>query len=334
MNGIAELLESLAAQAHWSLLLVALLVALTIISRGANVAVDGASRVAVSTGLPPAIVGATVVSVGTTLPEVAVSAVASASGDAVLAAGNAIGSVAANSGLIAAVVLFVGRRATADRGVRTIAGTASAAVLVVGIASILTDQLAGTARIPRLLGVGFLLMLPFYLRYVLQHKMEPDPNEGDETGSIAKSIVLTLLALAAVVAASRVLVPVSVELSRRLGIPESVVAATVIAIGTSVPEFATAIAAARQGRSEIGLGTICGANVLNVLLVTGLAATISPVGLPADRFFAYATVPFALGLSLLVLVAAKTRSRKFELGLASVLVAGYATFVAIGLLAS
>jgi cation:H+ antiporter len=334
VNGITELLESLASQAHWSLLVLALIVALAVISRGATVAVDGASRVAVSTGLPPAIVGATVVSLGTTLPEVAVSAVAAASGDAAVAAGNAIGSVAANSGLIAAVVLFMGQRATADRGVRTIAATASVAVLVVGIAAALTDQFTGTPRIPRLLGLGFLLMLPFYVRYILQHKMEQDPDADAESGGLARSIFKTLLALAAVVAASRILVPVAVELSRRLGIPESVVAATVIAIGTSVPEFATAIAAARQGKSEIGLGTICGANVLNVLLVTGLAATISPVGLPADRFFAYGTVPFALGLSLVVLFAGTTRNRKLELGLASFLIAGYAAFVTIGLLAS
>ena len=271
------------------------------------------------------------VSLGTTLPEVAVSAVASASGDAALAAGNAIGSVAANSGLIAAVVLFVGQRATSDRGVRVIATSASAAVLAVGVAAILTDQLGNVARIPRLMGVGLLLLLPLYVRYALTHRSEGGTDEDITGAPVLSTIIKTLLALATVVFASRILVPVSIELSLRLGIPESVVAATVIAIGTSVPEFATAIAAARRGASEIGLGTICGANVLNVLLVTGLAATISPVGLPADTFFAYFTVPFALGLSLLVLLAAGTRSRKLEFGIGGVLLVGYATFVTIGL---
>ncbi len=301
------------------------------ISKGASVAVDGASALAVSTGLSPAIVGATIVSLGTTLPEVAVSAVASASGDAGLAAGNAIGSVAANSGLIAAVVLFVGQRATSDRGVRVIGTAASASVLAVGIAAVVTDQFAGVPRIPRLLGLAFLLLLPIYVRYVLRHKTEADPDAAASHGPLVVVVLKTLVALAAVVMASRVLVPVAIELSLRLGIPQSVVAATVIAIGTSVPEFATAIAAARRGASEIGLGTICGANVLNVLLVTGLSATISPVGLPADRFFAYGTVPFALGLSLLVLFAAGTKNRKLEFGIAGTLLVGYASFVTIGL---
>lgn len=331
---MAELLATFAAEAHLGILVLVLVVTLAIISRGATIAVDNAAHVAVSTGLPPAIVGATIVSLGTTLPEVAVSAVASASGDAALAAGNAIGSVAANSGLIAAVVLFFGQQEPADRGVRTISIAASASVLLIGILAVVTDQVTGIPRIPRIAGPVLLILLPFYVRYALQHRDEISEEAAEAAGRPVLAILATLGGLAAVVLASRVLVPVAVELSYRFSIPESVVAATVVAIGTSVPEFATAVAAARRGQSEIGLGNICGANVLNVLLVTGLSSTVSSVGLPADSFFAYVTVPFALGLSLLVLLAARVRSRKVELSLASVLIVGYAAFIAIGLLAS
>ena len=295
-------------------LLVSAAAALFILTRAADYAVDGAVKLARAAHVPPAVIGATVVSIGTTLPEVAVSVVAAAEGDSALAVGNATGSIVANIGLIAGVLLVASRRRVHGRLVLPSAVVALGTMLVLAGVVFATAILGGhgpgaVARVPRVVGIVLVVLLPVYL-YLSFRKADytpRDPAAGPRTeGAVApgrdvRSIVLALLKVIAgtslVVIASRVLLPVVVELSRRAGLPESFIAATLVAIGTSLPELSTSVMAARKGELELGLGNVAGANIMNVLLVVGLSAVISADGLSVDRYLLTQVVPAALVLS-------------------------------------
>jgi cation:H+ antiporter len=290
--GDETILQGLLAGQSTIILLVIIVVCIAMLSLGADWMIDGVVDLAERTGLPKIVIGATVVSLGTTLPEAFVSVMAAYMGNPGLALGNGVGSIIADTGLIFGLTCVLAavpvNRFILNRTGWVQVGTATLLVLIsVGI--LLTTE--GEPQLERWVGYLFLclLVLYMYITYTWAKQGSDVLPEDDalehELMSISKSWILVVGGLLLVVIGARILVPSASEIALRFGVPEDVIAATMVAFGTSLPELMTAIAAIRKGHPEITVGNIVGADVLNVLFVIGAAAVASPLVIPMNFFY-------------------------------------------------
>lgn len=276
-----------------ALLLAAITVAsIIILSKGADWMVDGVVSLALRTGIPTIVIGATVVSLGTTTPEAFVSVMAAWMGDGGLALGNGVGSIIADTGLIFGLTCILAAT-PADRFILNRTGwvQAGTATLLVVLALFAWFRSPAEPMLYRWVGVTFLVMLMVYMvlsvRWARQRTaLIPEGVKPELSAllSIPRSWTLILLGLTLVLAGARVLIPCATETAFRIGVPNDVIAATMVALGTSLPELMTAIAAIRKGHPEITVGNIVGADVLNCLFVIGASAAVSPLFIPKTFF--------------------------------------------------
>lgn len=256
---------------------------LVFLIKGGDWFVDGAAGLAHRFHMPELLIGATVVSIGTTLPEVMVSAQAALEHNSGISYGNAIGSVICNTSLIAALTIAI-RPSSVDR--KTLRFPVAAFFLAAGIYAVIAYT-TGTFR--RWQGLMFLAMFVCYIvTTVLQMKHSPEQTAAqEETGTSEKSIWadLGLLVIGAVLIAvgAKLLVDNGTLIAEALGVPSSVIGLTMVALGTSLPELVTAITALAKGHSALSLGNIIGANLFNIILVSGTAITISPFAIPVEK---------------------------------------------------
>lgn len=269
--------------------------------KGGDWFVDGAVGVARRFRLPELLIGATVVSVGTTLPEVMVSAASALSGHGEIAYGNAIGSVICNTALIAALTVAV-RPGPIDRAALRMptAFFFAAAALYVGVAYT-------TGYFSRLVGVALLALFVLYLAVTIaQMKKVPAaqavPEGTDTARPLRRDLVLLAGGAALIAAGAHLLVENGTLLARALGVPESVVALTFVALGTSLPELATAVTSLVKGHGALSLGNIVGANLFNLVLVSGLSVTLSPFAIPQGTTLAGRNASLVLDLPLMCAV--------------------------------
>jgi len=275
--------------AQWQLLGIAA-IAVAVLGRGADWLVDGASGAAYRLGMSKVIVGATIVSLGTTSPECAVSVMAAWSGQPGLALGNAVGSIIADTGLIFGLGCLVAVL-PADRFVLSRQGWVQfGSGLLLAALCYGTFALAGdAATLGRGVGVLLLVLLAGYMwisvRWSRQHRhgepFQMDDNLSKERKAHASWLKLGgagLSGLLLVILSSRVLIMSVTELAEvHWHVPEVVVAATLVALGTSLPELVIGMASVLKGHKEILVGNIVGADILNVLFVVGASATAAPL---------------------------------------------------------
>lgn len=282
--------------ATW-LLLVLLVVTIIGLVWGAERLVDGSVGLAQRLGIPKIIIGATIVSLGTTSAEVAVSVLAALRGSHDIALGNAVGSIICDTGLIFGLCCVM-TRLPIDRFVLNRHGWIQfgSGVALVLIALIGWNAASGLHQIPRWAGFLFLGLLGVYLWisvvWARQHGAATGEAATAEAGAAGPMIVARpawvesgwmVFGLLIVLLASHVLVECVKELCQRWGVPPSIIASTVVAFGTSLPELVTAITSIRKGHPELVVGNIIGADILNVLFVTGAAA--STASLDVDPTF-------------------------------------------------
>lgn len=305
-------LESFFAELHWSALGAVILVSLYVLGKAADWLVDLAVDLSERSHIPKTVIGATIVSLGTTTPEAAVSVLAAIEGAPGLALGNAVGSVICDTGLILGLACIIAPLKL-DRRIVNRQGwiqLASGFLLVMACApwSDLGSAIVTGGRLPQAMGFIFLGALAVYMiasvRWARNGAVAAEVHHADE-GSPSWLIAFKLLAAVAIVVGSaRILIPAVAEFAMRLSIPESVIAATLVAFGTSLPELVTAVTAARRGHGELAVGNVVGADILNVLFVAGAAAAVTPGGLFADpQFFSvlfpmmiFVLVVFRLGI--------------------------------------
>ena len=290
--GDETLLQSLLAGQSTIILLVVIIVCIAMLSMGADWMIDGVVDLAERTGLPKIVIGATVVSLGTTLPEAFVSVMAAYMGNPGLALGNGVGSIIADTGLIFGLTCVLAavpvNRFILNRTGWVQVGTATLLVLI-SIGVLLTTD--DDPRLERWVGFLFLslLLLYLYITYVWAKQgtgvLPEDEALEHELMSVGKSWILIVGGLLLVIIGARILVPSASEIAMRFGVPDDVIAATMVAFGTSLPELMTAIAAIRKGHPEITVGNIVGADVLNVLFVIGAAAAASPLVIPMNFYY-------------------------------------------------
>lgn len=286
------MLDHLLAQSPTLLLFLIIIVCIVLLSKGADWMIDGVVDLAKRTGLPRMVIGATVVSLGTTMPEAFVSVTAAYMGNPGLALGNGVGSIIADTGLIFGLTCLLAR-VPVHKFILNRTGTiqVGAATLLVVLSVIARQTTSGDPTLARWVGVLFLILLAGYLyltyRWSVQSLIsDPHPRESDreELSNLWLSWTMLLGGLALVIIGARILVPGASELAYRFGIPEDIIAATLVAFGTSLPELMTAIASVRKGYPEIVVGNVVGADVLNCLFVIGAAACARPLAIPSNFF--------------------------------------------------
>ena len=325
------------------LLFLIIAAAIAILVKGADLLVDQAVSLSVKWGVPKMLIGATIVSIGTTLPEAAVSVFAAVKGAPGLAMGNAVGSIIANTGLILGLAVIVGRVPVDPKLVsrQTWIQVSSAFLLVIVCIPFLSlnNIFIVGGRLPQIVGAAFILLLCLYIwRSIAWSKSAPPDAVDDSTMSIhsdVKPIIAMLeliLGVAMVIVGSQILIPAVEETAIRLQIPNTIIAATLVAFGTSLPELVTAITAVRRGHGELAIGNVLGANVLNVLFVSGAAAAVTRNGLDVPPQFFYLFFPSLMFVVIVLRVGIGRTSHELSKIFGIVLLLSYVITVILGFL--
>ncbi len=292
-----------------------ILVLICCLSKGSDILVDEAVSLSRQFRISPLMVGLFVISIGTTLPEAAVSIFAAVNGHPELALGNAVGSIICNTGLIMGLVTLVSPIATNSLSIKRQGWFQFAAgiLLVVSCIPFTLDHVFETrVLLPRHMGIVFLMLLLCYLWGAFHW------SKNELKAAIANSDTMSenlhggmmvfklLLGCGLVVAASHCLIPAVQIAAVRMNLPQAVISATMVAFGTSLPELVTSLKAVKKGHGELALGNVIGANILNVLFVTGMAASLTRDGLAGPEHFSRILFPamittliiFGLGMHL------------------------------------
>lgn len=288
---------------------------LILLIKGGDWFVDGATGIAHRFHVPELLIGATVVSIGTTLPEVMVSATSALSGHGEIAYGNAIGSVICNTALIAALTIAIRPSKVEPKSLRT-------PVLFFFLAAALYMITAYTSgHFGRIIGITMLLIFIIYMIYtVLQMRNTTQPvttstEPTEPEGSIIKDIALLIVGAVLIAIGADLLVDNGTLIAQALGVPESVIALTFVALGTSLPELVTAITSLAKGHGALSLGNIIGANLFNLVLVSGVSVTLAPFDIPQNATIAginaslVLDLPVMLAVMLLLTIPALIRGR-------------------------
>lgn len=267
-------------------------VCVVLLSKGADWMIDGVVQLACRTGLSRIVIAATVISLGTTTPEAFVSVMAAWMGNPGLALGNGVGSIIADTGLVFGLTCVL-TPVPANRFILNRTGwvqVGSATLLVfISVGAIFTAN--GEPTLQRWVGVLFLVFLVGYLyvAYIWAKQegslcVQAENIEDTALVALGKCWGLIIVGLSLILFGARVLVPSASGIAHRIGVPEDIIACTLVAFGTSLPELMTAIASVRKGHPEIMVGNVVGADVLNCLFVIGAAATSSPLAIPANFY--------------------------------------------------
>ena len=241
--------------------------------KGADYLTEGAAAVARRMHIPEMIIGLTIVAAGTSAPELFVSVVSALKGTSDMAVGNVVGSNIMNTMLIVGVAAMVAPMNISKNTVKKdLPFTVAASMLLLFLAF---DHFLGHVGGFMLLA-GFALFMAYSI-YSASRSPEPDSNDQVAQMSKLKSAIFVLGGLLLLIVGSNVFVDHASQLALSMGISEGVVGLTVVAGGTSLPELATTVVAARKGQSALAIGNVIGSNVFNILLILGLIATIHPL---------------------------------------------------------
>lgn len=286
---------------------------LILLIKGGDWFVDGAQSIAKKFKVPELLIGATVVSIGTTLPEVMTSATSAMTGHGEIAYGNAIGSIICNTALIAATTIAI-KPGKADRKtlIFPMCFFFGAAIFYSAVAYI-----GGEFTRP----IGIILLCAFVAYMVINvinMKKKPSSDsssleiaevsdkkeDSEEDVSMLKSIFNLLLGAIAIALGADLLVESSTTIAKNIGMSEAVIGLTVVALGTSLPELVTAITALSKGHGALSLGNIIGANIFNLVLVSGVSITLSPFTVPLTSELFGQNVSFVLDIPVMFAVMA------------------------------
>lgn len=289
-----------------------------LLAKGADWFVEGAAGIATKFGIPQLVIGLTIVAMGTSAPEAAVSIAAALKGNADITIGNIVGSNILNILIILGMAAAITPLAVARSTVKI------EMPFMIAITGLLFFQgLDGSIGF----GDGVLLIVAFaaYLFYLykmaMKNKVDDDLQEyGYPMG---KCLLWTVIGLGFIIAGSNVTVTAATAIAAYVGLSERIIGLTIVALGTSLPELFTSVAAARKGNADIAIGNIVGSNIFNILFVVGLSALI--VDIPFAKAFHFDSyVAIASAVLLWLFVARKNQLARWSGG---VLLCGYAAYL-------
>lgn len=311
-------------------------VSLVAVTLGADWLVTSASRLAEKLGLSPLVVGLTIVAFGTSAPELVVSVTAAWRGQAGLAIGNVMGSTVANVGLIVGIAALT-RPLSVHR--RVLKRESPLLVTVLALVMVLAFNNALGRLDGLVLITGFSFYMAFLLRWGIEEgqanhrahliaeaesaKVEP-PAPASRRTSVAWNTVRILVGLAALLIGGRGLVDSATQIARDFNVPEEVIGATLLAIGTSLPELASTLAAAIRGLGDIAIGNVVGSNVFNLTFVLGISAMVGDLQLTQSTVIRQVAPALIFCVVLIPLAYSGGRVNRWE---GALLLSGYVGFI-------
>lgn len=268
-----------------TLINVAMLVAgFVLLIKGADVFVEGASKIAAMLKIPQIVIGLTIVAFGTSAPEAAVSIASAFKGTAGIAIGNIIGSNICNVLLILGASGTIGALSIKKN---TLKIETPYVILISVILLALGNMGGGIDKIDAAILWGFFLLFLYYLyRLTLSgEEAGDDIPELEEDDKLWKLLVMIVLGMAAIVAGSQLTVDGASNIATALGVSDRIIGLTIVAIGTSLPELVTSVSASLKGKTDISIGNVIGSNIFNILFVLGTAGLVSPTLIAFDPSF-------------------------------------------------
>ena len=278
--------------------------------KGGDWFVDAATGIAKRFHLPELLIGATVVSIGTTLPEVMTSAIGAASGSGAVAYGNAIGSIICNTSLIAAITIAI-KPAKADRK-----SLIFPVCFFFGAAAFYALNAYVFGKFDLWMGIVLLCgFVAYMIINVVNMKKNPAPVEEEHEEELncelpekesnlglLKDIGILIVSALVIAVGADLLVDNAILIAEKLNVPETIISLTIVALGTSLPELVTAITSLMKGHGALSLGNIIGANIFNLVLVSGAAISINPFDVPAEATFLGQNASFIFDIPLVFIV--------------------------------
>ncbi|QFT88189.1 Inner membrane protein YrbG [Bacillus sp. THAF10] len=290
---------------------VLLVVGFALLIKGADWFVDGASQIAKILRISPLLIGLTIVAFGTSSPEATVSILAALDGNAEVSLGNVIGSNIFNITLVVGITALLNPLKVESETIRkeipfTLLGST---VLLVLISDMFLQGLTENL-LTRSDGLIFLLIFSIFMYYIFEvarNNRETIAAENEkEAPKWGKNSILTFVGLAAIIFGGELVVRNSTEIAVSLGMSQTLVGLTIVAIGTSLPELVTSVMAAIKKQSEIALGNIVGSNIFNIFFVLGTSSLIIP--LPVDSRV-FVDIGLMLFLTVVLLIFSRTNYR-------------------------
>lgn len=310
----------------WNILL--LIVGFIALIKGADIFVDGASSTAQNFKVPKMLIGLTIVAFGTSAPELAVSMSALASGSSDMVLGNVIGSNILNILLILGIAALIKPIAVKDNTVRKelpLVLLISTLLVVLFLDTVFAG--ASANQITRSDGIVIILFFSVFLYYLLalaKQKKEPKSTEEEPKFKLGKSLFFVLIGLAAIIIGSDLVVDNASSIASALGISERIIALTVIAFGTSLPELVTTVVSAKKGEQDLLVGNIIGSNIFNICLVLGIPVVI--FGGIAESSFQMLDLVMLIVSAALLFIFSKTSKQKISRSEGAIMLAVFAVY--------
>ena len=304
---------------------ISFIVGIVLVILGADWLTKGASGIARRFGISELVIGLTIVALGTSLPEFVISVSSALKGSSGISLGNVIGSNIFNGLLILGVTaLITPIRFNARMLTREIPFNLLASIVLLLVSGSMLVGGAPGEFVTRYGGMLLLCFLAVFVRYTFSIPNDDDDETLEQPMSIGKVILFILLGLAGLIFGGNIFVNGAVELARIVGLSEAVIGITIVSAGSSLPELAVSVSAARKGNVGIALGNVLGSNILNIFLILGCSATITPISLDAFSFVDfYVLLASSLLIYLVTRFGGKAVINRYE---GALLVAGYVAY--------
>ena len=288
--------------------------------KGADLFVDHASGIARKIGIPPLVVGLTIVAFGTSMPELAVSVTAALEGHNEIAVVNVVGSNIFNllvvAGASACFFPLVTNRTILYRD------WPISTVMALVLAVFLWPDMHISRGEAAVLFLVFVAILLFQIR---AGKKEGGNGEEEEKRSMIRLLTFLIIGIAAIIIGAQLSVNGATSIARLLGVSESLIGLTIVAVGTSLPELVTSVVAARKGENEIALGNVIGSNIFNICCILGISAFLRPITVEATAMF---DTLFLAAISLVFWIMCRWKKLDWKLGSVMVLTyVGYMVYI-------
>ena len=303
--------------------LVLLAVGFVLLVKGADWFVDGAASIAAKLGIPQLVIGLTIVALGTSAPEAAVSLTAAFHGNADITIGNVVGSNIMN-------ILIILGLAAVICPMKVARLTAFVDIPVTIVITLLLLLLGYDGTVSRLDAGILLLFFIAYLSYLFAMTKKglivgESEEEGAKIQSVPKALLFTVVGLALIIVGSSLAVDAASAIATMLGLSERFIGLTIVALGTSLPELFTSVAAAIKKNPDMAIGNIVGSNIFNILFIVGLSGLVIPV--PFVSAFRFDTLIAAAAALLLLVLALPTKRLGRVAGI--IMLAGYVAYFAM-----
>ena len=305
--------------------IISFIVGIVLVILGADWLTKGASGIARRFGVSELVIGLTIVALGTSLPELVISVGSAIKGSSGIALGNVIGSNIFNGLFILGVTALIAPiRFNARMLTREIPFNLLASIVLMLVSG---SMLVGGGKgefVTRYGGLLLLCFLAVFVRYTFSIPNDDDDEALEKPMSIGKVLLFILLGLAGLIFGGNIFVNGATELARVAGLSEAVIGITIVSAGSSLPELAVSVSAARKGNVGIALGNVLGSNILNIFLILGCSATITPISLDGFSFVDfYVLLTSSLLIYIVTRFGGKAVINRFE---GALLVVGYVAY--------